>query len=80
MERTADRITRDTQVEDVVRIPGIVSYFIRNGVSPITCSGAFPQTLGRLLEIKKVRDPDAFINGLNVFLKERAATEKAGSD
>jgi hypothetical protein len=66
-------ITRDTQVEDIVEIPGIVSYFIQNGVSPITCSGAFPQTLGRLLEIKKVPDPDAFIDGLNGFLKKRGA-------
>ena len=64
-------ITRDTQVEEIVNIPGIVSYFIQNGVSPITCSGAFPQTLGRLLEIKKVPDPEAFIDGLNNFLKKR---------
>jgi hypothetical protein len=64
-------ITRDTQVEDIVDIPGIVGYFIQNGVSPITCSGAFPQTLGRLLEIKKVADPDAFIDGLNAFIKEK---------
>ncbi len=73
-------ITRDTQVEDIVKIPGIVSYFIRNGLSPVTCSGAFPQTLGRLLEIRKVPDPDAFIDGLNAFLKERAATARGGSD
>lgn len=73
-------ITRDTQVEDIVKIPGIVSYFIRNGLSPVTCSGAFPQTLGRLLEIRKVPDPDAFIDGLNAFLKERTATARGGSD
>jgi hypothetical protein len=64
-------VTRDTQVEDMMDIPGIVGYFIQNGVSPITCSGAFPQTLGRLLEIKKVADPDAFIDGLNAFIKEK---------
>jgi len=64
-------ITRDTQVEDIMDIPGIIGYFIQNGVSPITCSGAFPQTLGRLLEIKKVADPDAFIDGLNAFIKEK---------
>jgi len=64
-------ITRDTQVEEIVKIPGIISYCIQNGVSPITCSGAYSQTLGRLLEIKKVPDPDAFIDGLNSFLKDR---------
>jgi len=73
-------ITRDTQVEDIVKIPGIVSYFIQNGVSPITCSGAFPQTLGRLLEVKKVPDPEAFINGLNGFLKERSRTVEDSPD
>jgi len=66
-------ITQDTQVEQIVKIPGVVGYFIQNGVSPVTCSGAFPQTLGRLLEIKKVADPDAFIDGLNRFLSEREA-------
>jgi len=64
-------ITRDTPVEEIVKTPGIISYFIQNGVSPITCSGTYSRTLGRLLEIKKVRDPDAFIEGLNAFLKER---------
>ena len=73
-------ITRNTQVEDLVKIPGIVSYCIQNGVSLITCSGAFPQTLGRLLEIKKLPDPDAFIDGLNVFLKERTATAADNPD
>jgi hypothetical protein len=69
-------ITLNTQVEDIVKIPGIVSYFIHHGVSPITCSGAFPQTIGRLLEIKKVADPQAFIDGLNNFIKEKAPSEE----
>jgi len=69
-------VDRDTLVEDIVNIPGIVSYCLQQGVSLITCDGAFPQTLGRLLEIKKVHDPDAFIAGLNVFLKEQSATVK----
>lgn len=73
-------ITLNTQVEDIVKIPGIVSYFIQQGVSPITCSGAYPQTLQRLLEIKKVPDPDAFIAGLNDFLKERAVTVEDNPD
>lgn len=62
-------VTKETLVEDIVAIPGMISYFIQHGVSPITCSGAYPQTLGRLLEIKKVHDPDAFIDGVNAFLK-----------
>ncbi|MGD0152717.1 MAG: hypothetical protein ABSC17_02985 [Thermacetogeniaceae bacterium] len=62
-------VTKETLVEDVVTIPGIISYFIQHGVSPITCDGAFPQNIGRLLEIKKVPDPDAFIDGINAFLK-----------
>jgi len=64
-------VTKDTLVEDIVNTPGVVSYFIQNGFSPVTCSGAYSQTLGRLLEIKKVSDPDAFIKGLNDFLKTR---------
>ncbi len=66
-------VTRDTQVEQIVKIPGVVGYFIQNGVSPVTCSGPFPQSLGRLLEIKKVTDPDGFIDGLNRFLGDREA-------
>jgi hypothetical protein len=73
-------ITRDTQVEEIVKIPGIISYFIQNGVSPITCSGAYSQTLGRLLEIKKVPNQDVFIDALNAFLKERAITVEDKSD
>jgi len=65
-------ITRNTQVEEIVKIPGIIPYFIGRGVSPITCDGAFPQTIGRLLEIKKVQDPDAFIDGVNAYLRELA--------
>lgn len=66
-------ITKDSQVEEIVKIPGMVSYFIQNGISPVTCSGVYSQTLGRLLEIKKIPDPDAFIDGLNRFIKERTS-------
>ena len=62
-------ITRDTQVEEIVEIPGIITYFIERGVSPISCSDAFPNTLGKLLSLKKVSDPDLFIKGLNDFIK-----------
>lgn len=64
-------ITKDTLVEDIVKIPGIIAYFIQEGVSPISCSGAFPMTLGKLLEVKKAPDPEAFIHGLNVFVNEQ---------
>lgn len=73
-------ITRDTLVEDIVKIPGLVTYFIQNGVSLISCSGVFPQTIGRLLEIKKVPHPDAFIERLNIFLKEREAIGEGDLD
>jgi len=66
-----DEITRDTQVEEIVeKYPESVQYFIEMGVSPISCAGAFPTTLGALLEIKKVSDADGFIRGLNDFLKQ----------
>jgi len=64
-----EEITKDTQVEEIIREhPEAVSYFIQMGVSPISCSGAFPATLGTLLEIKRVDDADGFIRGLNEFL------------
>lgn len=62
-------ITLDTKVEEITSIPGIVSYCILNGVSLITCSDVFPDTIGKLLETKKVVDTEAFIRGLNVYLK-----------
>jgi hypothetical protein len=61
-------VTKDTQVEEIIKIGGVIPYFIQHGVSPISCSGAFSQTLGKLLKIKKIPDPDAFIDGLNVYI------------
>ena len=62
-------ITSDTQVEKIMeQHPEVVSYFIQKGVSPISCAGAFPATLGMLLTIKKVEDVDGFIKGLNDFI------------
>jgi len=63
-------ITKETLVEDILRQFDVMPYFIKNGVSPFSCAGAFPQSLGKLLEIKKVRDPDAFIEGLNKYIAE----------
>ena len=64
-------ITSDMQVEKLMeQYPQAVSYFIQNGVSPISCAGAFPTTLGKLLEMKKVQDIDGFIEGLNDFISK----------
>ena len=52
-----------------MNVPGIVNYCIQKGVSLITCSDVFPDTLGKLLKIKNVLDPESFINDLNHYLK-----------
>ena len=70
-------ITKDTMVEDVFRVPGVLVYCLMNRVSIFSCAGAYPQSFGRLLEQKKVADPDAFLVGLNEFLTEKA---KRGAD
>lgn len=62
-------ITRETQVEELLKVPGVVSWFIQHGVSPFSCYGAFPDTVGRLLELKRVPDIEAFIRELNGFLQ-----------
>jgi len=62
-------VTSDTQIEEVMdRYPKAVAYFIEKGVSPISCSGAFPKSLGEFLKIKKVEDIENFVNGLNDFI------------
>jgi hypothetical protein len=53
-------------------IPGIIAWFIQHRVSPFSCFGAFPDTLGRLLDIKAVPDKDRFLQELNDFLAARA--------
>jgi len=65
-------ITLDTKVEEIMNVPGIVSYCIQKGVSLITCSDVFPGTLGKLLKIKNVRDPQSFVDDLNEYLESRA--------
>ena len=64
-------ITKDTPVEEIMQKYDVLTYFLENGVSPFSCAGAFPQNLGKLLEIKKVKDPDAFIAGLNAWIAEK---------
>ena len=58
-------ITRDSQIEDLLQVPGTVAWFVEHGLSPFSCAGAFPGTLGRLLELKGVQDADAFIKALD---------------
>ncbi len=67
-------ITLDTKVEELTNIPGIVNYCILRGVSPITCSDVFPGTLGDLLEMKRVLNPEAFVNDLNNYLESNAGS------
>jgi hypothetical protein len=61
-------ITLDSQVEDLLAKPGVMTFFIERGYSPFSCSGAFPDTVGRFLAIKGVPDPEGFIRELNAFL------------
>jgi len=71
-------ITKDTLVEDIAEIEGVFEYCLEQRVSLITCSGAFSQTLGKLLEIKRVKDPDAFIAGLNNFIQSLPDEKRKG--
>jgi hypothetical protein len=62
-------ITLETKVEDIVNdYPHAITYGILNGVSFVFCVGTFPATLGDLLRIKKVADPNVFVKGLNEYL------------
>jgi len=64
-----DLITLKSMVEDIVSsYPQAIGYGIENGVSFISCAGSFPATLGDLLRVKGVSDPEAFVRGLNIYL------------
>ena len=66
-------ITADAQVEDIMdNYPDSVTYFIMHKVSPISCAGAYPNTLGEMLAMKEVQDIEGFIEGLNDFLATRS--------
>lgn len=73
-------ITADTPVDEILERHDVIAYFLERGVSPVTCSGAFTQSLGRLLAIKKVADPQAFIDGLNAALEKAEQTSGARED
>jgi hypothetical protein len=62
-------ITLDTQIEDIIeKYPQSVSYFIKKGVNPIYCSGAYPTTLGKFLDAKKFSNKEDFVKGLNYYI------------
>ncbi len=61
-------VDRDTPVEEILAEPGVIAWFIQHRVSPFSCQGAFPGTLGRLLEIKGVADVEGFLRELNAYL------------
>jgi hypothetical protein len=58
-------ITRDMQVEELLQIRGSLAWCIQHGVSLFSCYGAFPDRLGRLLELKGVADVDGFIRAMD---------------
>ena len=69
MKNSRVTITADIQVEELMdKYPETVTYFIMNKVSPVSCAGAYPKTLGEMLASKKVEDIDEFIQGLNDFI------------
>lgn len=60
------QITKETLVEEILdTYPQSVSYFIMNKVSPFSCAGAYPTSLGEMLTSRKVADIEGFIRGLN---------------
>lgn len=65
------QVTKDTMVEDIFQIPGVMQYCLENRVSLFSCAGAYPQSIGSLLAKKNIQDPDGFIEGLNKFLAEK---------
>jgi hypothetical protein len=62
-------ITLNTKIEEIIDVPGIVNYCVQKGVSLITCSDVFPGTIGKLLQVKNVRNPQAFVDDLNNHLQ-----------
>jgi len=58
-------ITADTPVDEVLDLPGAMTYCIRNGISPFSCAGDYPGSIGELLRRKNAPDPEGFIAGLN---------------
>jgi hypothetical protein len=65
-------ITADIQVEELLeKYPQTVGYFIMNKVSPFSCAGAYPKTLGEMLTARNVPDAAGFIRGLNELIEKK---------
>ncbi len=65
-------VTTETPVEKLMEeTPECIAYFIENRVSPFSCAGAYPATLGEMLSAQKVEDIDGFVAGLNDFFERK---------
>ncbi|CAA7600122.1 Hypothetical protein DEACI_0772 [Acididesulfobacillus acetoxydans] len=70
-------INRDSSVEEIMEIPGVMTFFIENGISPFSCAGSFPGSLGKLLELKRVspEKQEAFIKMLSELVQQKLNIE-----
>jgi hypothetical protein len=65
----SNSVSLEMQIEDIIeKYPQSVSFFIEKGINPIYCSGPYPTTLEKFLEIKKVTNKSDFLNDLNNFI------------
>ncbi len=63
-------VTLDTLVEEILnKFPETMSFFIENGVSPFSCSGAYPSSLGELLKRTGKGDAEEFVRKLNEYIQ-----------
>jgi len=66
------KISLDIQIEDLaVKYPEAVGFLTRHDVRCIRCGEPVWGTLGELLEEEGIADPVAFVEELNVYLKNR---------
>jgi hypothetical protein len=66
------KITLDTLVEDMLNTyPQAIEYGIMHGVRFMFCVGAYPTTIGDLLNAKNIPNPQEFVDGLNNFLQSQ---------
>jgi methionine synthase II (cobalamin-independent) len=66
------KISLDIQIEDLaVKYPEAVGFLTRHDVRCIRCGEPIWGTLEELLEEEGIADPVAFVEELNVYLKNR---------
>jgi len=69
---TGPKVTPDMDIEELVeKYPESVHFLTKRGVRCIRCGEPLWCTLGELLEEDKVEDPQALVDELNQFLKEK---------